>query len=140
LQVCKADPAWPLSAQIICDFDRTLDIWADEKEMFTVFTHLILNGLAFCPSGTECVTIKAREVNNNDQQEAIEISIHDNGPGIAKEKREQIFEPFFTTRAEGTGLGLAIVKQTITEHHGSIEVSYGENGGAIFTITLPLPQ
>jgi two-component system, NtrC family, sensor histidine kinase PilS len=140
LQVCKADPAWPLSAQIICDFDRTLDIWADEKEMFTVFTHLILNGLAFCPSGTECVTIKAREVNNNDQQEAIEISIHDNGPGIAKEKREQIFEPFFTTRAEGTGLGLAIVKQTITEHHGSIEVSCGENGGAIFTITLPLPQ
>jgi two-component system sensor histidine kinase PilS (NtrC family) len=140
LQVCKSDPAWPESAQILCDFNRTLDIWADEKEMFTVFTHLIMNGLAFCPPGKECIAIQAREVKNKEQQEAIEISIHDNGPGIAKEKREQIFEPFFTTRAEGTGLGLAIVKQTITEHHGSIEVSCGQKGGAIFTIMLPLPQ
>ncbi len=140
LQVCKSDPAWPESAQIHCEFDRTVDIWADEKEMFTVFTHLILNGLAFCPPGKEHLVIKAREIKNRGNQEAIEISIHDNGPGIAEEKREQIFEPFFTTRAEGTGLGLAIVKQTITEHQGTIDVGCGPNGGAIFTITLPLPQ
>ncbi len=140
LQVCKADPAWPESAQILCDFDRTVDVWADEKEMFTVFTHLILNGLAFCPPGKERITIQAREINDRAQQEAIEISIHDNGPGIAENLQEQIFEPFFTTRAEGTGLGLAIVKQTLTEHQGSIDVGCGKSGGAIFTITLPLPQ
>ncbi len=140
LQVCKADPAWPESAQIFCNFNRTVDIWADEKEMFTVFTHLILNGLAFCPPGKERITIQAREIKNKDFQEAIEISIEDNGPGIAENKREQIFEPFFTTRPEGTGLGLAIVKQTIIEHQGVIDVNCGENGGAIFTITLPCPN
>ncbi|MBU1566997.1 MAG: PAS domain S-box protein [Proteobacteria bacterium] len=140
LQVCKADPAWPESAQIFYDFDRTVDIWADEKEMFTVFTHLLLNGLAFCPPGKERITIQAREIKKNAHQEAIEISIQDNGPGIAESKRDQIFEPFFTTRAEGTGLGLAIVKQTIIEHQGSIDVNCGKNGGAIFTFTLPLPQ
>ncbi len=140
LQVCKADPAWPESALILCDFDRTIDIWADEKEMFTVFTHLILNGLAFCPPGKERIVIQAREIKDRIQQEAIEISILDNGPGVAESKRDQIFEPFFTTRAEGTGLGLAIVKQTIDEHQGTINVSCGENGGAIFTFTLPLPQ
>ncbi len=140
LQVCTADPAWPDSAQILCDFDRTVDIWADEKEMFTVFTHLILNGLAFCPPGKEHITIQAREFNDGVQQEVIKISIHDNGPGIAENIQEQIFDPFFTTRPEGTGLGLAIVKQTLTEHQGSIDVGCGRNGGAIFTLTLPLPQ
>lgn len=140
LQVCKADPAWPESAQILCDFDRTVDIWADEKEMFTVFTHLILNGLAFCPPGQERIAIQTREIMSRTHQEALEISIEDNGPGIPENKHEQIFEPFFTTRAEGTGLGLAIVKQTIIEHQGSIDVSCGQNGGAIFTLTLPLPQ
>ena len=140
LQVCTADPAWPESAQIHCDFDRTVDIWADEKEMFTVFTHLILNGLAFCPPGKERIIIQAREINDSIHQEAIEISIHDNGPGIAENIQEQIFEPFFTTRAEGTGLGLAIVKQTLTEHQGAINVGCGQDGGAIFTLTLPLPQ
>jgi len=140
LQVCKSDPTWPESAQIHCDFDRTTDIWADEKEIFTVFTHLILNGLSFCPPGNERITIRAREVNDFNNQDAIEISVQDNGPGIAEDIREQIFEPFFTTRAEGTGLGLAIVKQTITEHQGSIMVNSSQDGGAIFSFTLPLPQ
>ncbi len=140
LQVCKADPAWPVSAEILCDFSRTVDIWADEKEMFTVFTHLILNALAFCPPGKERISIEAREIKNGVRQEVIEISIHDNGPGVAENNRDLIFEPFFTTRTEGTGLGLAIVQQTITEHQGSINVSRGQNGGAVFTFTLPLPQ
>ncbi|MDK9708609.1 MAG: ATP-binding protein [Desulforhopalus sp.] len=140
LQVCKVDPAWPESAQIHCDFDQKIDIWADEKEIFTVFTHLILNGLAFCPPGKECITIEAREIKDKELHEAIEISISDNGPGIEEAKREQIFEPFYTTRPEGTGLGLAIVKQTIDEHQGSIEVMCSRDGGARFTITLPLPQ
>ncbi len=140
LEVCKADPEWPDSAQIFCDFERTLDIWADEKEMFTVFTHLIMNGLAFCPPGNEHIIVRAREIKEDTNQESIEIAINDNGPGIAEDKREQIFEPFFTTRTEGTGLGLAIVKQTITEHQGTIKVGNAQNGGAVFTITLPLPQ
>jgi two-component system sensor histidine kinase PilS (NtrC family) len=141
LQVCKADPAWPVTARILCDFERTLAVWADEKEMFTVFTHLIQNGLAFCPPGREQITIQAREFKNSENQDAIEITIHDNGPGVVESKREQIFEPFYTSRPEGTGLGLAIVKQTILEHQGAIQVGCDpENGGAVFTIVLPLPQ
>jgi len=139
LQVCKADPAWPESAQIRCHFDRTLDIWADEKEMFTVFTHLILNSLAFCPIGLERISIEAREITTDLNQEEIEILISDNGPGIAEDLREQIFEPFVTTLPEGTGLGLAIVKQTIAEHQGTIDAGGNENGGAVFRIILPLP-
>ncbi len=140
MQVLRADPAWPTSAQILLDFKGTIDIWADEKQMFTVFSHLIQNGLAFCPVGKERIVITAHEVKTANDQEAIEISIEDNGPGLDESKREQIFEPFFTTRADGTGLGLAIVKQTIEEHHGILTVQNGAGGGAIFTLQLPLPQ
>jgi two-component system sensor histidine kinase PilS (NtrC family) len=139
LQVLRADPAWPTTAQIVLDFKGTIDIWADERQMFTVFNHLIQNGLAFCPVGKECITIKAQEIKTIDDSDAIEISIRDNGPGVDESKREQIFEPFFTTRTDGTGLGLAIVKQTIEEHHGTITVQNGEIGGGIFTISIPLP-
>jgi two-component system sensor histidine kinase PilS (NtrC family) len=139
LQVLRADPTWPSTAQVVCDFKGTTDIWADEKQMFTVFNHLIQNGLAFCPAGNELITIKAGETKIAGDSDAVEISIHDNGPGIDENKREQIFEPFFTTRADGTGLGLAIVKQTIEEHRGTITVQNGESGGGIFTLTLPLP-
>ena len=140
LQVLRADPAWPNTARIILDFPGTTDIWADEKQMFTVFNHFIQNGLAFCPVGKERIVIKAHEVKTATGHDAIEISIHDNGPGVEENKREQIFEPFFTTRADGTGLGLAIVKQTIEEHHGTITVQNGAEGGGLFTIVLPLPQ
>jgi two-component system, NtrC family, sensor histidine kinase PilS len=140
LQVCRADPDWPESAEVHCDFDRNLDLWADEKEMFTVFTHLITNGLAFCPTGEERIVITAVETQSEDQGEEMRISVHDNGPGIAEDKWEQVFEPFYTTRAEGTGLGLAIVRQTITEHQGNITIDRSPEGGAVFTITLPLPQ
>lgn len=139
LQVCRADPDWPESAEIHCDFDRNLDLWADEKEMFTVFTHLITNGLAFCPTGQERIVITAEEELNEDQEEVMRIRVHDNGPGITEERWEQVFEPFYTTRAEGTGLGLAIVRQTIAEHQGNVTIDRSPEGGAVFTITLPLP-
>ena len=140
LQVLGADPTWPTTAQLVLGFKGSIDIWADEHQMFTVFNHLIQNGLAFCPVGKEQIIIKAHERKTTNDCDAIEISIADNGPGIDESKKEQIFEPFFTTRADGTGLGLAIVKQTVEEHHGTIRVLNSTAGGAIFTITLPLPQ
>jgi len=141
LQVCRADPNWPLTCEVKMTINQTLAVWADEKLLFTVFIHLIQNGLAFCPKGEEQLTITAHEIKTGmGGEEAVEISICDNGPGVPLNTRdEQIFEPFFTSRTDGTGLGLAIIKQTINAHQGSISVGDTEGGGAIFTITLPLP-
>lgn len=139
LQVCKADPSWPETCQITFTFKDTFDIWADENQMFTVFNHLVQNGLAFCPVGSELINISAEEVRISDETEGVQITIKDNGPGISENSIEQIFEPFYTTRPDGTGLGLAIVKQTIAEHHGSIAVTNSREGGAVFTLILPLP-
>ncbi len=71
----------------------------------------------------------------------IEIRIHDNGPGIAKDIREKIFSPFFTTKPTGegnTGLGLSISYDIIVQqHHGKIKVESNPGEYTEFIITIP---
>jgi signal transduction histidine kinase len=72
---------------------------------------------------------------------AVLISIRDNGPGIAEEIMPRIFEPFFTTRKSGTGLGLSIVKHIVESHGGSIAAQNNTDcPGVTFTINLPLSR
>jgi signal transduction histidine kinase len=66
------------------------------------------------------------------------VEIEDQGQGVSPEIQEKIFEPFFTTRAKGTGLGLAYTSQVVTAHGGRIEVRNSRQGGAIFSIVLPV--
>lgn len=68
------------------------------------------------------------------------ITIRDNGPGIPEKIRERIFQPFFTTKpaGEGTGLGLSISYDIIKAHGGNITATNHAEGGAAFTITLPV--
>lgn len=140
IQVCKADPSWPLSTSLEVKINETIDIWADQKLMFTVLNHLIQNGLSFCPPGHERIEVEAGEIKSGDAADAISIAVSDNGPGVPEEHLDKIFEPFFTTRADGTGLGLAIVRQIIEEHDGAITVDRSALGGARFTVFLPLPS
>lgn len=66
------------------------------------------------------------------------LTVHDNGPGIPQEQREQIFRPFFTTKASGTGLGLAIVQKIAVTHNGHVLVGQSDAlGGATVRVTLP---
>ena len=139
LQVCRANPSWPPTCQVNMNFNEKLDIWADERQFFTVFSHLLNNAVVFCPPGHEVVDINAAEQEQEDGRGEIVISIIDNGPGVPDHFKEKIFEPFFTQRADGTGLGLAIVRQTVQEHQGTIEVERSLPGGACFTLRLPLP-
>lgn len=71
------------------------------------------------------------------------FTIADTGIGIPAEKREHIFDPFFraddsrSRKIGGAGLGLAIAKDIIERHGGMLTVASGENGGTVFTVTLP---
>lgn len=75
----------------------------------------------------------------------VEIKIHDNGPGIAEETREDVFKPFFRldqSRGKttgGSGLGLAVTKDIIVNHGGRITLdSSNILKGLLVTIILPL--
>lgn len=67
------------------------------------------------------------------------IRVADTGVGLPAEA-DQVFEPFFTTKSagKGTGLGLAICKDFVEDMNGTITASPGEDGGAVFTIHIPV--
>ena len=72
----------------------------------------------------------------------VEISVSDNGPGIAPQDQERIFEEFQQTEAgirqrEGTGLGLALSKRLVELHGGRIWVESEPGRGSRFAFTLP---
>lgn len=72
------------------------------------------------------------------QNQSVELSIEDNGPGFPPDILPRVFEPYVTTKAGGTGLGLAIVKKIVDEHEGKIRISNHPPHGAKISICLPL--
>lgn len=68
------------------------------------------------------------------------IAVADNGPGIRAEALDRLFEPFFTTKpvGQGLGLGLAVSYGIVRDLGGSLEAGHGADGGAVFTLRLPV--
>lgn len=69
----------------------------------------------------------------------IEISVADNGYGIAQELRNQVFDPFVTTKNEGSGLGLSLVRKMVAAHGGVVELEC-QPGKTIFKVRLMVAQ
>jgi signal transduction histidine kinase len=67
----------------------------------------------------------------------VEVSIGDDGPGIAADKLDKIFEPYFTSKKRGTGLGLAIVKHNVELYGGTVRVESELGKGARFILLFP---
>ncbi len=67
----------------------------------------------------------------------VEVSVADDGPGIAQEDLARIFEPFFSTKQRGTGLGLAVTQQIVREHGGELSCESTPGAGTCFTVRLP---
>ncbi len=112
-------------------------IMADPNQLMQVFLNLLLNAEQAIRESREKGTIRVRIGRKPD---SVWIVFQDDGPGIAPENLANIFDPFFTTKrpGRGTGLGLSICKTVLREHGGNIEAATGPDGGAVFTITLPL--
>lgn len=70
------------------------------------------------------------------------LTIRDNGPGLSEEAFARLFEPFFTTKPAGQGLGLGLTLSAgiLDEVGGSLDVSNHPDGGACFTMVLPLAK
>jgi two-component system NtrC family sensor kinase len=69
----------------------------------------------------------------------IVLVVADNGAGVPEDMRAKIFEPFHSSKGHGgTGLGLAVCKKFVEEMQGTITVENQADGGAVFTVTLPI--
>ena len=70
-------------------------------------------------------------------EDAIEVTVRDDGPGIAADKRERIFEAYYTTKPRGTGLGLAVVKHNTELYGGRVQVESELGKGSQFSLNFP---
>lgn len=114
-------------------------VFADLAMTERVLDNLISNAIAYSPDNSQVELVIAGD------DQSLEVSVHDAGPGIPEEDLAHIFEPFYQsshteTRAQApghVGLGLAIAQRMMTLQNGSIRVANGKPHGAVFTICLP---
>jgi two-component system sensor histidine kinase HydH len=70
-------------------------------------------------------------------QEAVELSVSDTGPGIAASIQPRLFEPFVSDKETGLGLGLSVSKRIVEDHGGTLRGKNRPDGGASFVLRLP---
>ncbi len=85
------------------------------------------------------VSVSTKQIGNKTDSYQVEISVKDNGMGIAQKVLDKIFQPFFTTKptGQGTGLGLSLSYDIIKAHGGELKVDTKEGEFAEFIIQLP---
>lgn len=120
------------------------DVNGDMLRINQILMNLINNALKFTPAGG-FVEIKAEEVYCEEEGYGIyNISVNDNGIGIAPEFIDKLFDPFeraersTVSKIEGSGLGLSIVNRLISLMNGTIDVVSEQGKGSCFTVCLKL--
>ncbi len=99
-----------------------------------VLLNLFMNAVDAMPGGGKLIASTTCLPESRD----VLITITDTGTGIEKNILPNLFEAFITNKEKGTGLGLAISYEIIQKHHGRIRAENQPEGGARFSIWLPL--
>lgn len=124
---------------LVQDLDPTLpETEADEDQIVQLLINLIVNAQHALQTVDQNrhLTVATRHAAS---QNAIFISVADNGPGVSPSEAARIFEPFYTTKdvGEGTGLGLSVCRGLIEAHGGTLTLRPTPGGGATFEAMLP---
>ena len=112
----------------------------DRDQLIAAVHNLIENAINYSPEDTKVSVVSQRK------EPLIEISVTDQGIGIADEDQSRIFERFYrvdparSRETGGTGLGLSIVKHVALNHGGDIRVWSKIGVGSTFTLILPIAQ
>jgi signal transduction histidine kinase len=119
------------AVQFTCEMEPGLVLpraWAWERVLINLFS----NAMHAMPQGGT-IAVRARRTAN-----CIQLSVADEGSGIDPLIIRSIFEPHFSSHST-TGLGLHIVQTIVTEERGEVHAANRAEGGAEFTITIPIP-
>lgn len=122
------------AARVAVELDVAPDVGtivADRAQLQTALAQLLLNALEAMPEGGH-VRVRARR-----NGASVELSVADDGPGVARADAARIFEAFVTTKRGAAGLGLCIAQAIAAAHGGGIRLVAAGGPGAEFVLTLP---
>ena len=114
-------------------------IWGDERRLKQMIVNLLSNAVKFTPEGGNA----GLEVNGDEDENRVLITVWDSGIGIVDQDISKLFQPFvqlstgLARETTGTGLGLALVAQMARLHGGGVSVSSLPGEGSRFTLVLP---
>ncbi len=114
------------------DLPHDVAVVLDPVLMRDAFRKLIDNAMEAMPNGGDLV------ITSLSTRDSVVIEFADSGPGVSEELRQRLFEPFATTKHDHAGLGLCMVQDIVQAHQGTIGVLDCPEGGAAFTIEIPL--
>ena len=126
--------------ELVLQFDKFAEIYADENMIYTVLRNLVSNAIKFTGNGGK--VILSTIITEGQTQ----FSVKDNGLGISEEDYEKLFRLDLshstrgTNNEKGTGLGLLLCKELIQKNGGTLSVSTEKDAGSTFTISLPAPS
>jgi signal transduction histidine kinase len=109
------------------------EIEVDPYRLRQVLSNLVSNALNQMSEGGRL------EVSASKERSRVLLAVADNGPGIPADRLEQVFERFVKSGdSTGSGLGLSIARDLVEAHGGTIAAANRPEGGAVFTIDLPV--
>ena len=133
--------------------EDSFSMWADVDKVQKIVMNLLSNAMKFTPTGGK-VTLSFDVVPREEAAEAFQltkadtdsqyakITVSDTGKGIPEGQLEKIFERFYQADNQGdthgSGIGLFYARALAGLHHGYIKAANREEGGAVFTIILPV--
>jgi two-component system sensor histidine kinase SenX3 len=129
------------SVSLVCGGRRGLKVMGDARQLVTALGNLVDNAVRYGPEAGR-VVVSSSQVGSGSSA-VVEISVTDEGPGIAAPERDRVFERFYRVDAArsretgGTGLGLSIVKHVAAGHGGEVTLWSAEGTGSTFTLRLP---
>jgi two-component system sensor histidine kinase MtrB len=127
--------------EVVVDHVSELWIRVDPRRLDVIVANLVGNALRH---GEPPVTLRTWTQWAAGRQ-WVSVRVSDQGPGMPAEVLPHVFERFYKadtarTRSEGSGLGLAIAWENARLHDGNIQAANGPDGGAAFTLHLPLSE
>jgi len=112
---------------------------ADERMLRQALLNILRNAAEAIGDEASERRVALRGIKNKEGERSFAVlQVTDTGSGIPDADLQRIFIPFFTTKANGHGVGLALAHRVITDHGGTLTAANAHNGGAVFTIKLPL--
>jgi two-component system, LuxR family, sensor kinase FixL len=136
------DEAVALTRSSVRDVGLTVGVHIDPSDLHVEIDKIQVQQVLFnlLRNGIEAMQDQPRReiqvATSRVQEQMVQISVADTGPGLPDEVRQKLFQPFVTTKANGMGVGLSVCRAIVESHGGQLWADDNPGGGTVFRFTV----